>query len=830
MPWVGGINSSVDPGVLNSQELVQADNVVFSSTGARIKREALEYIDPAVPAPDFRSSSTTTRTLKWTTNALVNITSLNERLVVGERITVTGNANYNVTDVEVLTRTSVPQVTTVQCVADVSGSLNNKYFLISAGDGGSDYYVWFNVSGGGVDPALSGKTPIPVAISTNDTASTVATAVQTAVDAEADFGATVLTDTVTITNALGGVTVDGSAGNSGFTVTVTTKGGHEITYTGSSSLNESSTAAGLTVSRASSIISVTDYWRFDGSGANTQLLVYATDDFQLFKLDGANRRVQVHGQEQVTSVVCPAGGTITTGDYWLISSANDATEYYVWYNVDSGGGDPAIAGRTAIPVAISSADTASQVATATASALDALADFSASANVATVTITNAAAGITEVAEDVSAGVTISVTTYGATAPTSALSTIRTLVYNERLLMFFSGTGNKPIKYNPDENAKYQLLDPTAPDASFAFEHQGRIFCDDKQDKDLLHYSETFDETKWLGIGDSGAIPVSPGDGDPVGIINGYPYKGFAVIGKQTKRYRMLGDSPENYVIELISEGLGNEAALAIPVDEVDVVFCSRRGIHSQQATDTYGDTDAAYLSSKIKPTFTSWNASRLKFMQGAYIPELNSIALAVSEEGRTSNNAVWLYNIEVEVPGQGKGAWYRWPDISCQSLTRRLVNNMYKLVFGTTDGRLIQAQVENEYADFGTTGIEYRIRTGTLYVDDNPSTVKAFKSISLLYRPRGNFAFTVKAYVDNFIAQAWSFNQISGLDLLGDTFILGNSLLGASAGFAPYTFTMEGIGRGLVLEITQPNPDEQVEIWGVVVEYEPADIEQEVKE
>ena len=90
MPWLGGVNTSVDPGVLNAQELVQADNVVFSSTGARIKREAIDYIDPAVPAPDFRSSSGTTRTLKWTTNPLVNVTVKNERLVVGENISVTG--------------------------------------------------------------------------------------------------------------------------------------------------------------------------------------------------------------------------------------------------------------------------------------------------------------------------------------------------------------------------------------------------------------------------------------------------------------------------------------------------------------------------------------------------------------------------------------------------------------------------------------------------------------------------------------------------------------------------------------------------------------------
>jgi hypothetical protein len=38
---------------------------------------------------------------------------------------------------------------------------------------------------------------------------------------------------------------------------------------------------------------------------------------------------------------------------------------------------------------------------------------------------------------------------------------------------------------------------------------------------------------------------------------------------------------------------------------------------------------------------------------------------------------------------------------------------------------------------------------------------------------------------------------------------------------------MDGIGRGITLEITQPTADEQVEIWGFGIEWEPADMVQE---
>lgn len=838
MPWVGGINTSVDPGVLNPQELVQADNVVFSSTGARIKREALQYLDSDLPTPDLRSSSGTTRTLKWTTNALVNIASPNERLVVGEKINVAGVANYSATNTSILTRTEVKQVIDVTCVADVAGSLTGKYFTFSAGDSGSDYYVWFKVDSVGTDPEINNHTGIEVALSAGSSAATIASAIETAVDALADFTALAASDSVSIRCVIGGLTQDPDEGDSGFTIDITTKGGHEITYTAQSSLAEAETSAGaLTIERASKVISITDYWRFATDATNQQILVYATNNFQLFTLDDSGRRVQIHGQEQVSTILCQAASTLTSGDYFLLNSPASGTQYAVWYNKDSGGGTPAISGRTLVEVAVSSADTAEQVAIATQLAIENLSDFTATVNTATVTTTTSAAGICDANTDVNTGFTFNVLKYGATAPVNEVSRICAKVVDEDLVIAFTGLGNYMIQYNPDDDSKYQLLVDNisgaeiVPDASFFFTHQGRMWCNDKNNQSRLHFCETFDKTKWMGFGDSGALDIDPGDGDPEGITNAYVYKGFIVVGKKASRHRIMGDSPENYFRETISSGLGNEGPLAIPVDESDVVFVSRRGIHSQQVTDSYGDTDAAYLSSDIKPTFNNWEAESLKNMQGTYIPELNSIALAVTENGQNSNNAIWLYNVEARVPGkETPGAWYRWPDISCTALSRKYINGKYKIICGTSNGRILQAQKERDYSDFGTEGIPFRIKTGTIYPNNDPHSVKAFKKLTMIYRPKGNFAFTVTTKIDNARTQAFSFNQISGLDLLGQTFVLGNSLLGSSNTLAPFTFTMDGYGRGISLDITQPTANEQVEIWGFIIEYESADLRQSADE
>lgn len=1052
VPWIGGINTSVDSGVLNPQELVTADNVVFTATGARIKREALEYLDHDIPAPDFKSSSGTTRTLKWTTNALVNIQPLDERLVSGEKINVTGDTNYNIIQGTILTRNEIREVSSVTAVADISGSLAGKYFTFSSGDLRTDYYVWFKVSGSGTDPVIANKTGIEVDISTNATASTVASSAISAINSAAstDVTASAVSAVITLTNTTGGETASGTAGTSGFTFSVTIKGGHSITYEGNSSLTQSAAiAAGIAIARASKVISFTDYWRFNGA-TNEQLGVFVTNNFQLFTIDGSGRRVQIHGQEKTTAVTTTGGaaatgtigftanpvgtqatGTITftanpsspdtitvggtaitfvasgpvgnqvlvgasadatlnnllsflqnstdtniikctyakasvgeiinvafalpgptgnaftlaksstsitlsgstlssgandtltvngttitfvqsspsgnqvligatgsltlqslltllqtssdaniilstytadpngttidvkytlggtvgnaftltkssaaitlsgatlsggaaitSGAHFLINGPNDLTNYYVWFNVSSGGGDPHVSARTGIEVDITSTSTANDIATAIASGINAsLSGFTATATSNVATITAPAAGIAADSVDVNTTFTLTTTLEGATVPSAVLETAKTLIFNNRLQIALSGLGNLPIFFSPDQFTKYQLL-PNAPDMSTIWEFQGRMWGNQKTDPDFVNYSPPFDDSTWGGIGDSGGFFIGAGDGDPEGITNGYKYKDLMVVSKLHNRYRIVGDAPETYTVEAITEGLGNEGALSIPVDETDVVFLSHRGIHSQAATDSYGDTSSKYLSANIKPTFNQWESSLLKFSQGAWIPELNSFAISVAEQGQPEQNAVWLYNVQIQVPNSpSPGAWYRWPGISCTALSRRYIDAAYKLIFGTSDGRIIQSQKQNSFTDFGDAGIPYRVKTGTVYCDNDPQTFKAYKKVSLLYRPKGNFSFNVSIKIDNFPAQAFSFNQISGLDLLGETFILGSSLLGSSATLAPFTFSMDGVGRGFTMEITQPSQEEQIEVWGFMIEWEPAGTAQEV--
>jgi hypothetical protein len=131
------------------------------------------------------------------------------------------------------------------------------------------------------------------------------------------------------------------------------------------------------------------------------------------------------GLEEITEVTAEADveGSLDA-TYFLLNSAEDSTEYYVWFNVDGASIDPAPALLTGIEVAIAEDDDAETVAAALAAAIDANADFSASADEDKVIITNADVGDTTDAADNDTGFSISVLQQGDDAdPTLSESNI-----------------------------------------------------------------------------------------------------------------------------------------------------------------------------------------------------------------------------------------------------------------------------------------------------------------------------------------------------------------------------------------------------------------------
>lgn len=376
------------------------------------------------------------------------------------------------------------------------------------------------------------------------------------------------------------------------------------------------------------------------------------------------------------------------------------------------------------------------------------------------------------------------------------------------------------------------INGVAPNASILREHLGRLWCNDKTRRDRLHYSGSFNHEQWQGFGDSGALDIGVGDGDPEGITAIFPtFKGELFVAKRTKLYRISGYSPETFSINLVSNGIGCVSHNAIAaVDQDDIFFVSEKGIHSIATTSNFGDFNAAFASADIQRTFIeNFSRPRLKYVKAAYNPEINSVAFCFTDTNLPNalnttlgiNNCIWLFNIQFK-------AWYRWTDVPCQSLIVATDGDKKRFYFGTHTNRIIKSFTGNNYdLDYTGTkvGIKFKVVTGQWLIDNNLYTVKGFKRFILYYKPEGTHTHTVRVQID--ATPIDSVNTLSysetalGL-LLGVDFILGQSTLGFDVRLAGYTRTIDGFGNTCKISIENNNINETIEVQGVAVEWEQA--------
>jgi hypothetical protein len=419
--------------------------------------------------------------------------------------------------------------------------------------------------------------------------------------------------------------------------------------------------------------------------------------------------------------------------------------------------------------------------------------------------------------------------FAGTAWSSAVTKVSMTAINNLLIIAADGSGNVVKKWSGSGNAAD--LGGTPPAASIAIVHQGRLWLNDKTNVDRWHYSPTSDPETWGGTGDSGAIDIGVGDGDPEGFTGAFSFKGTLFVAKRTKLYRIDGDAPENYSPRLVSSGIGIVSHNSIAyIDQDDVFFVSDRGVHAISATASFGDFEGAFLSKDIQRTFNEdFTKSRLQYAWSAYDPTINSYLLAVTDEEFTasSNKAVWAYNIQQKV-------WYRlYSNLSCQSLIVAHDSSKRRAYIGSNVTRVFQAKNGLKYDQntSGTsTGIPLKIKTGVIFPGDDAFSMKAWKRFTLFYRPEGSHNITVTIKIDNYPNQTLTFSQSTGADLLGTTFILGSSALASSPVAAPYTLPISGYGRGIQITIEQTGvlTEANVEIQGFAIEYEAVELRQEV--
>lgn len=366
----------------------------------------------------------------------------------------------------------------------------------------------------------------------------------------------------------------------------------------------------------------------------------------------------------------------------------------------------------------------------------------------------------------------------------------------------------------------------APNGSILGKHQGRLLTNDKTKNYRVHYSPPDNPELWGGYGDSGAMDFDPGDNDPIGVTAVFPtFQGDLYVAKSQKLYRVRGVVPD-HVIEVVTEGLGcigQEAVAAI--DQRDIIWASEKGLHSLQTTQKFGDVEEAFLSKDIQYSFNGngvfgWDVSRRKYTKLRYLTTENTLFVATTESrlSETKNNCLWLLNTQT-------GQWdSRWPDVSCESIFVGNDAERKRIYCGSSTGRLYQTFSSNRFdtseANVRSTFV-WRLKTAKISVDKNPNIKKSYKSLRILYTPIGTQVITATVKVDGIRATPYSFPDSGTGTPLGDTFILGTSLLGSGGVYGPRSRSLVGSGRTIEITLSESGATAEFAISGIAIEYQP---------
>lgn len=144
------------------------------------------------------------------------------------RVDLTYNVQGSVTNA-LFYAGSLAEEREITFVGDSGGSLNNGYFTLYSEYNESGYYVWYNVDGLGVDPAIPGLIGLEVPITENDPASIVRYATELILKNNEDFTTSKLFENkLKIVNKRFGVSNNTIESGTGFSIVTTQQGSETL--------------------------------------------------------------------------------------------------------------------------------------------------------------------------------------------------------------------------------------------------------------------------------------------------------------------------------------------------------------------------------------------------------------------------------------------------------------------------------------------------------------------------------------------------------------------------------------------------------------------------
>jgi hypothetical protein len=335
-----------------------------------------------------------------------------------------------------------------------------------------------------------------------------------------------------------------------------------------------------------------------------------------------------------------------------------------------------------------------------------------------------------------------------------------------------------------------------------------------------YYSEFYDAENWATsafgatgtAADPGSLDMDP-FGDPVGINGGVSFQDRLYLFMRRAAFEVTGQTINDFVVKTISRQIGTIGHHTIVPIAGDVLYASERGIVRLSSSDKAMESDYGYVSRPIKK-FWERGLDRNRYDQfvAAYDEQEGIYMLSAPSKGSTANDTIIAFNASESV-------WSGiWKGHKARCLSTYIVDGVNRILAGREDG-IISLTGERTLLDLGEayTG---RFKTGFNYPGQEIDIQNVWKQVTILAAAEGPGQLALSYYVDSKLVGTKNVDLSPGQDLLGSTFILGQSELGSGV-FIPSTEAIKGQGYGLQIEVTF-NTENDIEVYGFITEASPA--------
>lgn len=381
-------------------------------------------------------------------------------------------------------------------------------------------------------------------------------------------------------------------------------------------------------------------------------------------------------------------------------------------------------------------------------------------------------------------------------------------FNQKIYFCSTVTADGYNKWDGAAASAVAVTAPTDGVGKFLCTHLGRMVMAGQDSFPFRVYlSKPLDPEDWT-TGGATSLDLDD-DGDPQGITGLSSFQGRLYVFTRRSIYEITGTTAATFVVLRISNGIGALSHASIVQVPNDIIFASDRGVHSLRQVASGRQTESTFISRDIQKLWTELlNTSLYSRIWACYDDTINCYIVSVPSSGQLLNDQLLVFNIEF-------GIWTVWPDIQARSICNVILSNQKNILIGKETGVLALIN-KSTRSDFGE-GYTARFKTGVLY-PGSVETEKVFKSITVFASTTTEGQFSVGWNIDGKKYGSKTVNLITGQDVLGTTFVLGQSRLGIGQ-YVPHTISLDDIGYGIQVEIIVGGTSD-LEFYGFILEVE----------